>query len=113
MAKYIPKIFLYFLMVVIMIGLAFFIKNDYVLTGIYIAIILGFTTLKRERADFPILMVGLVGTLIGEYLFVSTGIEIFTRTSLLGIMPLWLPFLWSYIFLAMKRVFWMLIKEYL
>lgn len=113
MVKYIPKILLYFFVIVIMISFVVFIKNDYVLTIIYLSIIVASITLKKERTDLLVLIVGFLGTLIGEYLFINTGIETFSRTSLLGIMPLWLPFLWSYIFLAMKRVFWMLVKEYL
>lgn len=112
MVKYISKILLYFLVIVIMISFVVFIKNDYILTVIYLGIIIASITLKKERTDLLVLIVGFLGTLIGEYLFISTGIETFSRTSLLGIMPLWLPFLWSYIFLAMKRVFWMLVKEY-
>lgn len=110
--KYAPQIFLYFLIIVIMIGLAVFIKNDYTLTIAYSSIIIASITLKKERTDLLILVIGFLGTLIGEYLFISTGIETFNRTSLFGIMPLWLPFLWSYVFLVMKRVFWMLVKEY-
>ena len=113
MRKYFPQICLYFITIVIMIGLVGFVENDYVLSIIYLGIITTAIVVKRERTDLPILTVGFLGTLIGEYLFISTGVEIFNRTSLLGIMPLWLPFLWSYIFLAMKRVCWMLVKEYL
>lgn len=94
-----------------MVSLAVFVKNDYVTTVIHLGIIMAFVTIKKERADLPILAIGFSGTLIGEYLFISTGIERFNRTTLLGIMPLWLPFLWSFIFLSIKRVFWMLIKE--
>ena len=41
--------------------------------------------------------------IIAEYFFVSTGAETFLRKSLFGIMPLWLPFIWAYAFVAMKR----------
>ena len=103
---------LYLFIIITMVGLAVFIKNDYILTIIYSGVIVASITIKRERTDLLILTVGFLGTLIGEYLFISTGIETFNRTSFMGILPLWLPFLWSYIFLAMKRVFWMLVKEY-
>ncbi|MBI2064548.1 MAG: hypothetical protein HYT62_00655 [Candidatus Yanofskybacteria bacterium] len=109
--KYTLRISAYFLAVVIMVSLAIFIVNDYILTAIYLGIIVASVIFRREKADLLILVVGFFGTLIGESLFLSTGIETFTRTTLLGIMPLWLPFLWSYIFLAIKRVSWMLIKE--
>ena len=41
--------------------------------------------------------------ILSEAFFISTGVETFTRTSLLGIMPLWLPVLWGYAFVAIKR----------
>jgi len=113
MAKDFLQICLYFLVIVAMVGLVVFVKNDSVLTVIYSGIIVATITIKKERADLLILMVGFLGALIGEFLFIRTGIETFNRTSFMGIMPPWLPFLWGYIFLAMKRVFWMLVKEYI
>ena len=41
--------------------------------------------------------------IISEAIFISTGVETFIRNSLFGLMPLWLPFLWGYCFVAMKR----------
>ncbi len=41
--------------------------------------------------------------IISEYLFIKTGVETFTRNSLFGLMPLWLPFLWAYAFVVIKR----------
>ena len=112
MVKYISKVFLYFLFIIGMVGLTVLVKNDYILTIIYLIIIAGSVTLKKERSDILVLIIGFLGTLIGEYIFISTGIETFTRTSLFGIMPLWLPFLWAFIFLSMKRIFWLLVKDY-
>jgi hypothetical protein len=40
---------------------------------------------------------------LAEALFISTGVETFERKTLFGIMPLWLPFLWAYIFFALRR----------
>ncbi|MBI4158554.1 MAG: DUF2878 family protein [Candidatus Yanofskybacteria bacterium] len=113
MIKNLPQILLYLAVIVIMIGLPTFIKNDYFLTVIYLGVIIASVTIKKERADMLVLAVGFLGTSIGEYLFISTGIETFNRTSFLGVMPLWLPFLWGYIFLSIKRVFWMLVKKHL
>ena len=48
---------------------------------------------------------------VAEALFISTGVETFERKTLLGIMPLWLPLLWGYIFLAMRRAI-MAIESY-
>src|SRR3989344_7599232 len=113
MIKNLPQILCYLAAIVIMTGLPIFIKNDYILTVIYLSVIIASVTIKKERFDVLVLAVGFLGTSIGEYLFISTGIETFNRTSFLGIMPLWLPFLWGYIFLAIKRVFWMSVKKHL
>ena len=41
--------------------------------------------------------------ILSEMIFISTGVEIFVRNTLFGLMPLWLPFLWGYGFVAIKR----------
>lgn len=88
--------------VFLMIALVPYVRNDYVLTGIYIAII-AISALRYTRKDFIFLVFGFFILLLGEYFFLLTGVETFERRSLLGVMPLWLPFLWSYIFVTMKR----------
>lgn len=87
----------------IMIGLIPLIKNDYILTTAYIIIIAVALTLKREKNDHVFLVSGFIIMIISESIFISTGVETFTRNSLFGLMPLWLPFLWAYAFVAMKR----------
>jgi hypothetical protein len=89
--------------ILLMIGLIPLVRNDYVLTGIYVAIIVVALLIKRERNDLLILVFGFFIMIASEYLFISTGVETFHRNSLLGLMPLWLPFLWAYGFLAIKR----------
>jgi hypothetical protein len=102
----------YFLVIIVLVLLAALITNDYFLTLTYSLVITGTLLIKKERLDLYILAIGFTCTLIGESFFIGTGIETFTRKSLFGIMPLWLPFLWAFIFLAMKRVFWLLVKDY-
>jgi hypothetical protein len=46
---------------------------------------------------------GFIFMTLSEYLFISTGVEVFERDSLFGLMPLWLPFLWGYGFVVIKR----------
>jgi hypothetical protein len=86
-----------------MIGLIPYVSNDYILTGAYIGIIAVALFIKIERNDLLILIFGFFIMIASEYLFVSTGVETFNRNSLLGLMPLWLPFLWAYGFVAIKR----------
>ena len=87
----------------LMIGLIPFVRNDFLLTAIYLLIIGSALAIRREPKDITILIFGFFVMIASEYLFVSTGVETFNRNSLLGVMPLWLPFLWAYGFVAIKR----------
>ncbi len=93
----------YAIPVVVMIGLIPLIQNDYILTLVYIFFIIGLLLIKKEQHDITALIFGLFVITVSEYFFVSTGVETFTRDSLLGVMPLWLPFLWGYAFVTIKR----------
>ena len=86
-----------------MIGLIPLIINDYSLAVIYIAIIAVSLIIKNTKNDLLVFTFGLFIMIVSEYLFVSTGVETFQRNSLFGLMPLWLPFLWGYGFVAIKR----------
>ena len=86
-----------------MIGCIPFIHNDYVLTLIYVGIILVSLVVKYEKNDIAIMVFAICIMIISEYMFVSTGVEIFIRKTLFGVMPLWLPVLWAYGFVAIKR----------
>lgn len=89
--------------ILIMIGLIPVIQNDYTLTVVYILIILSIFALKKDKVlDAIIFCFGFCMMIIFEYIFISTGVETFIRNSLFGIMPLWLPFLWGYGFVAIK-----------
>ncbi len=96
-------IFLNALPILIMIGLIPLVANDYALTATYLVIIVIALAAKWNRNDLLPLVFGFVVMTIFESIFVSTGIEIFTRNSFLGLMPLWLPLLWAYGFVAIKR----------
>lgn len=89
--------------ILVMIGLIPLVQNDYLLTLIYVVIILVLLKIKHHHGDFLVLFFGFIFMTISEYLFISTGVETFIRHSLFGIMPLWLPFLWAYGFVVMKR----------
>lgn len=97
------KVFLNTIPVLAMIGLIPFVLNDYLLTVIFIGIIFLAFLLKRDKNDLLVLAFGFVIMIAAEYLFVSTRVETFNRHTLLGLMPLWLPFLWAYGFVAIKR----------
>jgi|SRR3989344_1122626 len=97
------RIFVNALPVLIMIGLIPLIQNDYVLTLVDALIILACLAYKRVKNDFLSLVFGFFMITFFEYIFVSTGVETFNRNTLFGIMPLWLPVLWAYGFVAIKR----------
>jgi cell division protein FtsW (lipid II flippase) len=97
------EIFLVALPILIMVGLVDIIENDYALTLLYIVIILGIFSIKKEKkTDMIVFWFGFVMMIIFEYIFISTGVETFLRNSLFSVMPLWLPFLWGYGFVAIK-----------
>ena len=96
-------IFLNALPVAIMVALIPLVPNDVVLTLAYVIVIVFAFMIKCEKKEFRIFFLGFFIMIVCEYLFVSTGVEVFQRNSLFGIMPLWLPFLWAYAFVAIKR----------
>ena len=103
MNKKIFEIALNSLPILVMIGLIPIVSDDYVLTLIYIFIITLAFFIKKQKNDIVILIFGFFIMTVSEYLFVSTGVEVFIRNSLFGLMPLWLPFLWAYGFVVIKR----------
>ena len=88
---------------VVMIALIPFVQNDYLLTLIYLGFIGTSLFTKWDIKDFIALLFGFFVITFFEYIFVATGIETFSRRTLLGVMPLWLPVLWGYGFILIKR----------
>ncbi len=86
-----------------MVALIPYVRDDYKLTLIYVAIIAIALFIKRKHMDVQVLIFGFIVMIVSEYFFINTGVETFNRHTLLGIMPLWLPFLWAYGFVAIKR----------
>lgn len=103
MLKKVSLIALNILPILVMLGLIPLIANDYVLFFVYIAIIIISLFIRIEKNDLAALIFGILGMTASEYLFVSTGVETFNRNSLFGLMPIWLPVLWGYGFVAIKR----------
>ena len=101
--KKIISIFIQAIPVIVMIGLIPFIKNDFTLAVVDIAII-GFSfNIKYNKKDLIFLIFGFIALFFSEAFFISTGVEVFQRNSLFGLMPIWLPILWGYAFVAMRR----------
>jgi len=97
------KILLNAIPIALMIGLIPVVRNDYLLSLIYVIIISIALAIKYEPKDMLVLVFGFFVMIAAEYFFVYTGVETFVRRSLLGFMPLWLPILWAYAFIGIKR----------
>jgi hypothetical protein len=108
--KKFKEILIISLPIILMVGLIPLIRNDYILTALYGLIIIVSFFIKRGKNELTLFVFGFVVMTISESLFISTGVETFTRNTLFGIMPLWLPFLWGYGFIAIKRGFTVLEK---
>lgn len=92
-----------FIPIILMIGLIPIIKNDLLLTWIYLFIIFISFFIKYNKKEYIFFIFWFFIMIISESLFISTWVETFNRNSLFWLMPLWLPFLWAYSFVAMKR----------
>jgi hypothetical protein len=103
MPKKFTQIALYALSIAVLIAFITAIENDVLLAGIYAGVAAALMFFKKEKHDLAAYFVGLIGITISEYFFIRTGVETFNRVSLFGIMPLWLPFLWAYAFVVIKR----------
>lgn len=99
----VEKIFENSLPVLLMIALIAFIESDYILSILFIFIIVSVLLKRYEKNDLLIFVFGFFIMIFFEYIFVMTGVEVFRRNTLFGMMPLWLPILWGYGFIAIKR----------
>ncbi len=100
----IKKIVLESIPILIMLSLVYFIKDDHILALSYIFLIVGFFNVHYEKNDLKMFFLGLILMTFFEFVFLKVGIEKFNRTTLLNIMPIWLPLFWGYVFVVIKRV---------
>jgi len=103
MNKNLLTIFLYCIPLAMMIGLIPYVQNDYELAFLYIIFIIAIMLTKPKKYDLHALLLGVVVVTLFELLFVSTGVETFRNPSLFHLIPAWLPFLWGYAFVTIKR----------
>lgn len=89
--------------IIILIILIPFVQNDFVLAAIYFLTFIIYSYFYPLKNDWIVYMIGLVAMTFFEFIFISTGVETFNRNSLFGIMPLWLPFLWAFAFVILRR----------
>ncbi len=96
-------IFLNAVPVIVMIALIPLISSDLVLSLAYAIVVIFAFMIERKKKEVTVFIFGFFIMIVAEYIFISTGVETFQRNSLFGIMPLWLPLLWAYGFVAIKR----------
>lgn len=102
--RFLPVLLREGLPVLAMVLLIPFVRDEYLLVGAYLALVSVGLSIRRERHDGLAFFSGLVLMTASEVLFIHTGVETFSQNSLFGLMPLWLPLLWGYGFVAIKRV---------
>lgn len=90
--------------VLIMVSLVAVLGDEFLILGAHLAVATIGLSVRHERYDGLALLLGLVLMTLSETVFVQTGVETFSQHSLFGLMPLWLPVLWGYGFVAIKRV---------
>jgi len=103
MTKILSTVTFYFLSILILISFIPAVQDDVLLTLIYLLCIALLLRIQPEKYDVVALCIGIIGITLSELFFVSTGVEKFLRTSLFDLIPLWLPFLWGYAFITIKR----------
>ncbi len=101
--KKIYKIFLIAVPVLVMMGMIPLIKNHYLLSVAFVVISAISLLVNSRPKELSVFIIGFFLMTFFEYIFVMTGVEVFYRNTLFGVMPIWLPLLWAYGFVAMDR----------
>lgn len=98
------KIFLELIPIFIMfIFIRLFLMNNLILTSLMIITIIISLFVKYEKKEYILMIAGAVLMTLIEILFVNTGAEKFTNPLFFGI-PVWLPIIWAYGLVVMKRI---------
>lgn len=100
----IKPLLLEILPILVMISLIPLIKNDHLLSALYIILIIILFKIKYQKNELIIFLTSLILMAFFEFIFIKTGVETFSRKSLFNLMPLWLPILWGYGLVAGKRI---------
>ena len=89
----------------------FFWKNSLLLTFIYLSTILALFLVNYRQGDFFAFFFGVVlGFAIEVFATDITHIHTFAYSDFFG-MPMWMPIVWGYCFLLMKRIGIILYEE--
>ncbi len=102
-ALFAKRMFLIAIPILGMIALIPLVKNDAALLGMYVLIVAGTFAIRYDKRDVIFFLFGLVLLTMSEFVFISTGVEVFERSWLIFGMPIWLPVLWGYAFIMIRR----------
>lgn len=111
MKKKILAILVNLIPIVLMIGLISLVKNDWLLALVYLVIIAIAFVIRIEKREIQILILGFVLMTLAETFFVKTTVEFFIRDSMFHLFPVWLPILWAYGFVVIKRSTFILLED--
>lgn len=103
MVSRIRKVILEALPIALMLAIVYVIQDELIISALFVFIIAVAFLVRYEKLDATALVLGVVIMTLSEIAFVGTGIETFRDTTLFGVMPVWLPLLWGYAFVAIKR----------
>ena len=97
---------LVFISIPILVMIAFIplIENDILLSAIYVSILLATLKLSGDKKELLFFVLGFALLALSEMFFVATGVETFHRDALFMNIPIWLPILWGYAFIMIRRL---------
>ena len=88
----------------VMIGLIPLVRSDFILSAVYLCIAAGTLFISKDvKKEILFFVFGFVLLAIAEIFFVATGVEVFQRDVLIAHIPIWLPILWGYSFIMIRR----------
>ena len=87
----------------IMIFVFLFYLNNLILTLLILAVIIVSLLVNFQKHEVWIMIIGTPIIMIIEYLLVRSGAESFSNPVVFGL-PIWLPFIWAYGLVVMKRI---------
>jgi len=91
------------LSILLMVALIPYITSDFGLGMIYISVAAATFLLGKDKKEVLFFVLGFVLLTFAEVWFVATGVETFNRDTLFLGIPLWLPILWGYAFMMIRR----------
>lgn len=97
------KVIVIVVSILLMVALIPYITSDFGLGMIYISVAAATFLLSKDKKEVLFFVLGFLLLTFAEIWFVSMGVETFNRETLFFGIPLWLPILWGYVFIMIRR----------